>query len=468
MKAPYGAVHLVGVGGAGMAALALALNDMGCRVSGSDRADSPLLADLRSRGVRAEAGHRAEAVDGVDLVAYSAAIPDGNVELARARAQGIETLKRAVLVGRLASQKVAVGIAGCHGKTTCASMLARVLEEAGLDPAVLVGGQRHGRALGRWTNGEHLVVEADEYDRSFLQLRPQAALVTNVEPDHLECYGDLEAIHAAFVQFLEGGDGPRLTCGDDAGARRLAVAVPGCLTYGFDDSVGAGGCDYRAAEAVCGPVGGRMRVIGPGGNDLGPVEIGVPGRHNLLNALGVVALAHCLGVDPRIASRALAGFDGVERRLQLLADCDGVLVVDDYAHHPTEIAAALEALAPGGRRLVAVFQPHLYSRTRDLLEGFAEALQGAQRVWVMPVYAARETPASGCGSEVLVERLWQRGFAAASAVDGPDQMLEALRAETREGDTVVFMGAGDIDLCAARFAAALRADMPGGAGAERN
>jgi UDP-N-acetylmuramate--alanine ligase len=456
----YGRIHLVGIAGAGMAPLARLLAGMGCSVSGTDQRGTALIQNLAAEGIRTESPHRAAAVDRADLVVYSAAVPADNEELSRAETLGIPTVKRAEVVGELTRGIYAVGIAGSHGKTTCAAMMTTVLEEAGLEPSSLVGGQRQGRAWGRWGEGRHIVVEADEYDRSFLHLHPRAALVTNVDVDHLECYGDLAGIDAAFIEYLGRVPfyGYKVVCSDDAGGRRLAAAVPGCLTYGLEE-----GGDFGVVQVVCNDQGSSGIAMGPNG-ELGPMRLGVLGRHNLSNALGVVAVGYGMGLDFATVAAGLERFRGVERRLDILAEAAGIVVVDDYAHHPAEIRATLAALALGGKRLVAVFQPHLYSRTRDMLDGFAEALSAAQRVVVMPVYGARETPQDGVGSDAIARRMRHNGYAAVDHVDCAEEVVQLLDDEVGSGDTVVFMGAGDIDRYAHSFAAQVGSVGAGQAG----
>lgn len=435
-------VHLVGIGGAGMEALARLLAGAGYRVSGSDAVDGPVVADLRRQGIPVFPGHSAEHVRGADLLVYSSAVRADNAERLAARLAGIPQRRRADALGQLTQHLDAYAVAGTHGKTTTASLLARVLQEAGREPSVAIGGWVDGRTQAVRGAGDCLVVEADEYDRSFLQLTPQLAIVTNVEAEHIDTYADEEAVIDAFAEFLgrTRADGCIVVNGDDPGCRRALAACgrAGVLTFGF-----SAGCDLRGDEPRL--HGGGTQLTWRIEGRQAAATLLLPGRHNAANALAVCAAAHRLQVDPEALRRGLEGFGGVDRRFQHRGVHRGVTVVDDYAHHPTEIAAALATArerAAGGR-LLAVWQPHTYSRTRRFRADFVHALTGADQTWVTDVYAAREVADDGDTAEGIVADLRATGGAATYAGSAADAVAEALAA-AREGDWLLVMGAGDV------------------------
>lgn len=441
LPAPGGRIHMVGVAGAGMRGLALVLAEAGFCVTGCDR-DDDCLPELEARGVGLEQGHHPRHAADVELVVCSAAVPQDMPELDAARAAGIPVLKRAQAMGAwLAAQRV-VGIAGTHGKTTITAMAGLACEAAGLDPTVLVGGKvdewgafaRHGR-------GDVAVVEADEYDRSFLELDPWLAVVSGVEPEHLESYGSWEALLEAYADFAgrAASQAGVVYCADDRGATELCSPIGG-RSYGF-----SAGADYRVVildtdgdDQRCG-----LRTSG------GALEfhLGCPGEHNVQNAAAALAVALELGSEADRIAGSLATFSGVARRLQLLAMAEDLIVVDDYAHHPTEVRASLRAIRGRypDRRVVAVFQPHLFSRTRRFATDFAEALAEADLALVLPIYGAREAPIPGITSALIVAAGSQARLASR------DEVVECVREIVRGGReplevpaVLVFMGAGDV------------------------
>src|SRR5690606_23546243 len=353
-------------------------------------------------GLEVAAGHDPAHVEDAAAVVVTAAVPPDHPELAAARAGGIPVLKRAQALGAVVNRGVVVAVAGTHGKTTTTAMTTAILAEAGLDPTGFVGGR-----MAAWNGGLRpgsdrlFVVEADEYDRSFLTLRPRIAVVTAVEADHLDVYGSLEAIEEAFLQFLAAvpADGLIAACVDDDGARRVLGAVRGARTLGYGLSRAA---ELRATNVEPHGRGSRFRVE-EGGTPLTELTLRLPGLHNVRNALGALAAARAAGAAVEAAQRALATFEGVDRRFQELGQAGGVVFVDDYAHHPTEITATLAAAraAYPGRRIVAVFQPHLYTRTRDFADAFGRALAGADVAWVTDIYPAREAPIPGVTGELV-------------------------------------------------------------------
>lgn len=436
------AVHVVGIGGAGMSAIATVLARMGHRVSGSDLKESPALERLRLLGIDARVGHRAEHVPAdVDAVVASTAIPASNPEIGEAVARGVPVLRRADALRALVATRRAIAVAGSHGKTTTSSMLALVLRAAGWQPSFLIGGDLNEVGTNAaYDEGEWLVVEADESDGTFLELSCEAAVLTNVEPDHLEHYGGFDELVEAFERFLVGVPGVRVVCADDPIAARLAASVDGTRTYGWADSADYRVCDYAGDRR------GSRFTLQRAGESLGVVELPVPGRHNVLNAVGAAALALELGVPFAAVTRALGGFGGVARRFQFRGEVDGVTLVDDYAHLPTEIAAMLRAAREGGwRRVIAVFQPHRYSRTERLWRDFADAFVDADAVVLTDVYTAGETPRPGVSGR-LVLRAVLDAHPDASVTYLPrraDLVAYALRG-AGPGDVVLTLGAGDL------------------------
>ena len=391
-------IHLVGAGGAGMGAIAHVLHEMGHTVSGSDLKDSHVLDRLRVEGMVMEIGHAASNVGDAELVAISTAIPDHNPEVQAARERGIPVLRRMDVLPAISAQRRTIVVAGTHGKTTTSSMLAMTLLEASLDPSFIIGGDVNEVGSGAvWSEGDWFVVEGDESDRTFLSLGAEIAVVTNVEPDHLESYGgDAAHLHAAFVEFATGAE-TRIYCADDAGACAVAADVPG-ITYGT-----AAEADFRMVDVE------RHRSsigfsIEQAGEPLCRVVLPTPGIHNARNATAAVVAATVAGADADAAARALGRFGGVARRFEFRGVADGVTFVDDYAHLPTEVDAALAAAQDGDwDRIVCVFQPHRYSRTAALWQDFGSAFDRADTVIVTDVYASGETPRPGVTGELIAD-----------------------------------------------------------------
>jgi UDP-N-acetylmuramate--alanine ligase len=434
-------VHIVGVGGAGMSAIATVLAGLGHQVSGSDLKDSPALARLRLLGVDARVGHTAANLpDAADAVVLSTAIPATNPEVETARERDVPVLRRAEALRALVAIRRAVAVAGSHGKTTTSSMLALCLRAAGWHPSFLIGGDvNEVGANAAYDDGDWLVVEADESDGTFLELEPEAAIVTNVEPDHLDHYGSFTALVDAFTRFLDSVPGTRVVCADDPIAARLAAAIPGVRTYGWQSR------DYRVDDYHGGRAGSRFR-LSRGDEPLGVVELPVPGRHNALNATAAAALALELGVPFAAVARALRGFGGVARRFQFRGEVGGVTLIDDYAHLPTEVAATLRAAREGGwRRVVAVFQPHRYTRTARLWRDFADAFVDADRVILTDVYPAGETPQPGVSGRLVLRAVLDAhpGQSLTYLPRRADLVDHAL-ALASPGDVLLTLGAGDL------------------------
>lgn len=448
----FARVHLVGIGGAGMEGLAYVLQAMGCEVSGSDRAPSRAVDQLRRAGIEVGVGHRAEQLKGCELVVYSAAVPADNAERVAAGNLGIPAVGRAQLLGELTRPYWTIAVAGSHGKTTTSAMMASILRSAGCDPSALIGGWLEGRAAAWLGRGDLFVVEADEYQRSFLQLRPQGAIVTTVDAEHLDCYRDLGEVEDAFHLFLSRLPfyGHCAMGGDDPGVRHLLPRMEGpVLTYGLGPEN-----QVRAEELQSHPWGSRFAVV-CGGVQLGRVELRVPGLHNVRNALGAAAMAGLLEVDFAAVAAGLGGFAGVSRRFERRGELGGILVVDDYAHHPAEIAATLEAARGTGRRVVAVFQPHLYSRTRALVREFAQSLQAADQVFLAAIYGSREEVQADVDAGQIAQAMRAAGYGRVEYVPVLDELPARVLANCRPGDLVLTMGAGDVDRVAEGVLAAL-------------
>ncbi len=438
-------VHFVGMGGAGMLALAELLLRSGRRVSGCDVKDSAGLRDLARLGGAVHIGHDAAHIEGAAAVVHTAAVHADHPELAAARDAGIPVMKRAQALGAWVNAGTVVAVAGTHGKTTTTAMITEVLAESGMDPTGLVGGRVAGwNGNLRFGSRELFVVEADEYDRSFLTLTPDVAVVTNLEADHLDIYGDLEGVRRGFCDFLAGvrSRGRVIVCADDHGASSLLPSV-GSAGYTYGTSAGS---MLRATDLVITAAATRCRLREEG-RAVGEMSLGFGGRHNLLNALASCAVARTLGADwPTILS-ALADFRGVGRRFERIGEAAGVVVLDDYAHHPTEITATLEAVRSIFReaRVVAAFQPHLYSRTRDFAREFGEALALADSVWITDVFPAREAPIPGVTGELVVDATRAAGGRDVRYEARLEDLARAMAGATREGDVVVTLGAGSIE-----------------------
>jgi len=428
-------IHFVGIGGIGMSGLAEILSAQGIHVSGCDLKASSGTDLLVSRGIEVAAGHDPAHVKDADLVVYTSAVKGSNAELDAARGRGIPVVKRKEILGAIANEKRGVAVSGTHGKTTTSAMIACILEEAGLDPTVIVGGML--RNLGtnaRNGRGAFAVVEADEYDRSFHELHPEVAVVTNIEPDHLEYYQTFEAIEEAFAIFVSQAR-VVIGCIDEAAVAKLLGSLrPPHKTIGYGLSEHA---QVRAVDITFHDRGSSFEVPG-----VGFLKLFAPGANNVRKALAAIAVACELGIDAPVIANALAKFLGVDRRFQILGDYAGAIVVDDYAHHPTEIRATLEAARRGypERRLIALFQPHLYSRTIDFAREFAAALALADVALVAPIYAAREQPVDGISARIISDASERVEFLDRSHTE----ILNELRRRLRPNDLFITMGAGDV------------------------
>lgn len=437
----FGTTHFVGIGGAGMSSMAAVLADSGAPVSGCDRALSPTTAWLAARGIQVFEGHSEHHLPGVSRVVYTG--PAAGTEELRAAAElGVPVIKRGALLGEWMKSRRGAGVAGTHGKTTTTALLAAMLIEGGLDPTVVVGGVPRGwESGGRHGEGDWLVAEADEYDRSFLHLHPEVLVITGVDLDHPDIYPTLDDVIGAFAQLVQAlPDGAAVIVSDDSAAASEAVRVAGTQTrierYGTATS-----SEWRYQHA--GMEDGQAVVeITHGGESLGAFRASLPGEHNLRNLTAAVAAAVTCGAAPESARRAAAAFGGVGRRFERIGEARGVLVVDDYAHHPDAVRATVAAAreAYPDRKLWIAFQPHTYSRTSRLMSEFAAALSTADRAYLADVYAAREEPIAGVSSEELAA---QTGPSAVYA--GPlAQAVDRLAADLEPGTLLITMGAGDI------------------------
>ncbi len=436
---------MVGIGGIGMSGIAEVLLNSGFRVTGSDVRKSDVTDRLETLGATVYEGHAAAHVGDADVVVYSSAVKSGaNPETIEAERQRIPLIPRSVMLGELMRVKFGIGIAGTHGKTTTTSMAGLVVTEGGFDPTIIVGGKvtvfGSNAVVGE---GDIIVIEADEYDRTFLRLTPSLAVITNVEADHLDTYTDLEDIKQAFVQYANAVPffGAAILCLDDPNVQEIVTKVNRrVITYGTSRQA-----EIRAENID--QVGLKTTFQALAGKELlGSVEIQIPGVHNVRNALAAIAVGLELDIDFASIREALARFSGVQRRFQRIGERGGVLVLDDYAHHPTEVAATLAAAAAGfpDRRVIAVFQPHLYSRTRDFQVEFARSFLNADVLVLTDIYGAREEPIPGIDGRLLADLSQRYGHREVHYVADKENLPSMLGALLKEGDVVITMGAGDI------------------------
>ena len=445
---------MVGIGGAGLSGLAVVMSEMGCKVSGSDLRPGSSAEKLGALGILVLTGHDPANVSGADLVVASAAVPDDNPELVEAREQGIPVVSRAEMLGRLMSGNFGIAVAGTHGKTTTTSMLAVMLEAAGSDPTILIGGDLdclNGNA--RLGGSDLFVTEACEAFGSFLELSPRIAAVTNIEADHLDYHGSLDGVLSSFCQFLSGIErgGCAVLCADCPNVRKTIPSVrERVVTYGLDESA-----DCHAYDANTGspePSFGAVYM----GRDLGRFVLRVPGEHNVRNALAALAVGCELDVSAGTMRDALSEFHGASRRFEVLGTEHDITVVDDYAHHPTEIRATLAAARTWGRRVVAVFQPHLYSRTQLLARDFADSLKDADEAILSEIYPAREEAIPGVSAAMIADLINADAPGKARFIGDKQYVADELVASLGAGDLVVVMGAGDIRYAAEELLARLR------------
>ncbi|MEL0210425.1 MAG: UDP-N-acetylmuramate--L-alanine ligase [Novosphingobium sp.] len=460
-----GTIHFVGIGGIGMSGIAEVMHNMGYSVQGSDMAESYVVDGLRSRGIKVMIGQKSENVDGVAVVVTSTAVKRDNPEVVAALENRIPVVRRAEMLAELMRLKSTVAVAGTHGKTTTTSMVACLLDAGGIDPTVINGGiiNSYG-SNARLGDSEWMVVEADESDGSFLRLDGTLAVVTNIDPEHLDHYGSFDRVKSAFVEFIENVPfyGAAMLCIDHPEVQAIIPKVRDrrVVTYGFSAQA-----DVRGENVTPIPGGNRFTAVlrqrDGSFRRIEGIELPMPGRHNVQNALAAVAVAVEMGVSEDLIRTGFGKFGGVKRRFTKVGEVDGITVIDDYGHHPVEIRAVLAAAREGvptegqGGRVIAVVQPHRFTRLRDHMEDFQGAFNDADVVYAAPVYPAGEQPIEGVDSAAMVEGIKARGHRSAHLTAGADALAKELAATAQPGDMVVCLGAGDITKWAAGLADAI-------------
>lgn len=450
-------IHFVGIGGSGMSGIAEVMMNLGYEVSGSDQRESGVTLRLASLGARISLGHLAEQVRDVDAVVISSAVKESNPEVAAAREWRIPVVPRAEMLAEIMRFHYGIAVAGTHGKTTTTSLVTSVLAEAGLDPTFVIGGRLNSAGVNaRLGEGEYLVAEADESDASFLYLQPMLAVVTNIDADHMSTYGgDFNRLRSTFLEFLHHLPfyGMAVLCIDDDEVRGLLPEISRSVTtYGFSEAADVRATDIRQEGLMT-----RFKVHARVWEQALSITLNLPGRHNVLNALAAIAVALELNVGSDSIRRALEGFEGIGRRFQTRGDCvvDGkrVMLVDDYGHHPREIAATLQAVRDGwpGRRLVLVFQPHRYTRTQEQFDDFVRVLSRADLLILSEVYAAGEEPIQGASGRDLSRAIRTRGQVDPIFVEPVEELPALLKGVLMEGDIVLTLGAGSIGAVAAEL-----------------
>lgn len=451
-------IHFVGIGGAGMCGIAEVLANQGYAISGSDIKESPVVARLREQGVQVAIGHRASNTDGVDVVVTSTAVKDDNPEVAAAHERRIPVVPRAQMLAELMRFRHGVAVAGTHGKTTTTSLTAAIMAEAGQDPTFVIGGRLNSAgANARLGLGRYLVAEADESDASFLHLQPMSAIVTNIDADHMHTYGgDFAQLENTFMDFLHNLPfyGVAVMCVDDPVVRKLLPRVNRqVIRYGFSEDA-----DLRAVNVRQTGMTSRFRVERREGGPLN-ITLNMPGRHNVLNALAAIAITADEGASDAAIERGIKHFTGVGRRFEVQGDYhfDGgkATLVDDYGHHPREVAATIDAIRQGWpqRRLVMLFEPHRYTRTQDLYEDFVEVLSGVDVLLMLEVYAAGEEPIPGADARALCRSIRRRGQVEPLFIDDTEKLETMLQNQLQDGDLLVTQGAGNVGAIARALAA---------------
>ena len=456
-----GTIHFVGIGGIGMSGIAEVMKNLGYSVQGSDVAEGYVVEGLRAKGIPVAIGHSADNLADAAVVVTSTAIKRGNPEVEAALERRIPVVRRAEMLAELMRLKSTVAVAGTHGKTTTTSMVAALLDAGGIDPTVINGGiiNSYG-SNARLGASDWMVVEADESDGSFLRLDGTIAVVTNIDPEHLDHYGSFDRVKDAFVEFVENVPfyGAALLCLDHPEVQNILPRVRDrrVVTYGFSAQA-----DVRGVNVTPHAGGNRFEAIvrhrDGTTRSIEDIELPMPGRHNVQNALAAIGVALEMGIPDETIQRGFQQFGGVKRRFTRVGEVAGATIVDDYGHHPVEIRAVLSAAREGAQgRVIAVVQPHRYSRLGDLMEEFQTAFNDADQVYVTPVYAAGETPVEGVDADALVEGLKRRGHRSAATIADADALAEALAGTLRAGDQVICLGAGDITKWAAGLADAVR------------
>jgi UDP-N-acetylmuramate--alanine ligase len=457
-----GTIHFIGIGGIGMSGIAEVMHNLGYTVQGSDVAEGYVVEGLRAKGIKVMIGHAAENLGDAVVVVTSTAIKRGNPEVELAIEKRVPIVRRAEMLAELMRLKSTVAVAGTHGKTTTTSMVAAMLDAGGIDPTVINGGiiNSYG-SNARLGASEWMVVEADESDGSFLRLDGTIAVVTNIDPEHLDHYGSFDAAKDAYVEFIENVPfyGVAILCLDHPEVQAIIARIRDrrIMTYGFSAQ-----SDVRGDNVVPIPGGNRfdvtVRARDGSARVIEGIELPMPGRHNVQNALAAIAVGLEMGIDDGVIAQGFAKFGGVKRRFTKVGEVDGITIIDDYGHHPVEIRAVLSAAREGAvGRVIAVCQPHRYSRLGGLMDDFAQAFNDADMVYITPVFAAGEAPVEGVDAAHLVATMKARGHYSAHEISGADALATALAAEAGTGDMIVCLGAGDITKWAAGLASAIQA-----------
>lgn len=437
-------LHFIGIGGSGMSGIAEILHRSGFAVSGSDQSESSVVSYLKGLGLQIQVGHEPDLVKNADLVVYSSAVKAENPEMVAATEIGIPCIRRAEMLGELMRLKYTLAISGTHGKTTTTSIVGHLWSQAGLDPTIIVGGIVRSMGTGALHGeGDALIAEADEYDKSFLEMVPTMAIITNIEEDHLDCYTDLEDIKNAFVSFANKVPfyGQVIACIDESEVLDILPRIKKpVVTYGFSAQA-----DYRA-EHLQMSEGHSTFKVRRRGEILGEIQIPLSGRHNVKNTLAAIALAVEEGISFNIITEALAKFSGVKRRFEHIKTGNNIDLYDDYGHHPTEVEATLKAVRDNfeDRRVIVIFQPHLYSRTKDHYKSFATALLNSDVSLVLDIYGARELPMEGVNSQLIVQAAKQRGHSHAIHTPTQEDALNWIQNNAKAGDLILTMGAGNV------------------------
>ncbi len=436
-------LHFVGIGGAGMSGIAEILHNLGYKITGSDIRPGEVTEHLERLGITVFRGHESGHIGTANVVVISSAVGPDNPELVEAERRGIPVIKRAEMLGELMRLKYSVGIAGTHGKTTTTSMIGNILSDAGLDPTVIVGGVVAGKGSGASLGaGEYLVAEADEYDRSFLSMFPSLAVITNIEPDHLDCYEDMTDLENCFLEYMNRTPfyGEVVYSADDTVLAKIQSRIKrASVTFGFSENADYRAVDFKLTE------GGSVFTVLKHGTNLGNIILHVPGRYNARNAMAAVATAMELDTPFEKIADSLLDFRGVTRRFEVKGIIDNIMVVDDYAHHPTEIIATLRAAKDSyNRRVIAVFQPHLFSRTRQFYREFTEALNIADLVFLVDIFPAREEPVEGVTSEMISRYAVKKGYNHIHYIGPKENAVDEVLKTAKPGDMVITIGAGSI------------------------
>ncbi|MFP4520757.1 MAG: UDP-N-acetylmuramate--L-alanine ligase [Fibrobacterota bacterium] len=448
-------VHFTGIGGCGMCGIAEILHNLGYSVTGSDLQDSSNVRYLKNLGIKIKKGHKSEYVTDTNLVVISSAVPEDNVEIIAARAAKIPVIRRAEMLGELMRMKYAVGIAGTHGKTTTTSMAGSIFTEADMKPTIIVGGIVKNLNTGAVSGtGDYLIAEADEYDRSFLSMYPTVAVITTLDIDHLDCYESIEEIKNAFIEYANKVPffGTVIVCLDDPEVQKIIPEIKkDVTTYGFSAQA-----DVRAENLRHGNMAVAFDLVS-GGKKLGRINLNVPGEHNVLNALASAASALDSGISFSGIKKGLERFNGVRRRFEIKGKRNGVTVIDDYAHHPTEIKASLGAARESHKgRIIAVFQPHLYSRTRDFQDSFGSSFFNSDLLVVAGIYAAREKPVKGVSGKLISDAAVSHGHRNVKYIKDLNKIPEYIEKTAKPGDLVITIGAGDVYKAGEKFLKGVR------------